>query len=96
MHLTPSADILEPDSVNSCENKPPKNFKPTFKLRAKMQYSGQILDGQMHGKGRLVYDNGEVYSGDWVRGKRHGRGEYVYNDGTKFEGHWDNDRINGL
>ena len=55
-----------------------------------MQYSGQILDGQMHGKGRLVYENGEIYAGDWLRGKRHGRGEYTYNDGTKFEGVWEN------
>ena len=31
-------------------------------------YSGQIFDGQMHGQGRLTYDNGEYYNGDWVRG----------------------------
>lgn len=27
----------------------------------------QILDGQMHGKGTLVYPNGERYEGSWVR-----------------------------
>ena len=42
-----------------------------------MQYSGFMSDGQMHGKGKLVYENGEVYEGDWVRGKRHGQGQYV-------------------
>ena len=34
-----------------------------------MQYSGQIVDGQMHGEGRVVYENGEEYSGQWNRGK---------------------------
>lgn len=33
-----------------------------------MEYSGQILDGQMHGKGKLVYRNGESYEGDWIKG----------------------------
>lgn len=34
----------------------------------KMQYQGQIVDGQMHGSGKLTYENGEFYDGDWVRG----------------------------
>jgi len=25
----------------------------------------QILDGQMHGKGALIYPNGERYEGNW-------------------------------
>ena len=35
-----------------------------------MQYQGQILDGQMHGSGKLTYENGEYYDGDWVRCKK--------------------------
>ena len=34
-----------------------------------MKYQGQILDGQMHGEGKLIYDNGEYYDGEWQRGK---------------------------
>ena len=34
-----------------------------------MQYQGQILDGQMHGTGKLTYENLEYYDGEWVRGK---------------------------
>ena len=37
-----------------------------------MQYTGQIMDGQMHGRGALIYPNGERYDGSWVHGKRHG------------------------
>ena len=33
-----------------------------------MKYQGQILDGQMHGEGKLIYDNGEYYDGEWQRG----------------------------
>ena len=60
-----------------------------------MQYQGQISDGQMHGKGKLVYENGEYYSGEWVKGKRHGIGEYVYSDGSKYSGMWDSDKVHG-
>lgn len=34
-----------------------------------MKYQGSILDGFMHGEGRLTYENGEYYDGQWVRGK---------------------------
>ena len=27
-----------------------------------------MLDGQMHGQGKLVYENGECYNGEWVKG----------------------------
>jgi hypothetical protein len=33
-----------------------------------MEYTGKMLDGQMHGQGKLVYENGECYNGDWVKG----------------------------
>ena len=34
-----------------------------------MEYTGKMQDGQMHGPGKLVYENGEYYLGEWVRGK---------------------------
>jgi hypothetical protein len=33
-----------------------------------MEYQGQILDGQMHGHGKLKYENGEFYDGEWLKG----------------------------
>jgi hypothetical protein len=49
----------------------------------------------MHGKGTLIYPNGERYEGSWVYGKRHGPGTYFYLDGGRYEGEWVDDRIQG-
>ena len=32
------------------------------------EYVGKMLDGQMHGHGKLIYENDEFYEGDFVRG----------------------------
>ena len=49
----------------------------------------------MHGKGALVYPNGEKYEGDFQHGKRHGFGVYSYSDGGRFEGEWVDDKVHG-
>ena len=35
------------------------------------QYVGKMFDGQMHGPGKLIYENEEYYSGEFVRGESH-------------------------
>ena len=32
------------------------------------EYVGKMLDGQMHGHDKLIYENDEFYEGDFVRG----------------------------
>lgn len=32
------------------------------------------MEGKKHGKGRMVYLNGEIYDGEWADGQKHGRG----------------------
>jgi hypothetical protein len=59
------------------------------------EYIGKMFEGQMHGMGKLIYENDEFYNGDFVRGKRHGQGEYVYADGSTFKGSWTDDKICG-
>lgn len=39
------------------------------------EYVGKMLDGQMHGHGKLIYENNEYYEGDFVRGKWSASGE---------------------
>jgi hypothetical protein len=34
------------------------------------QYVGKMFDGQMHGLGKLIYDNEEYYNGDFIRGEK--------------------------
>ena len=60
-----------------------------------MLYTGAMEKGQMHGKGALVYPNGEKYEGDFQHGKRHGYGVYSYADGGRFEGEWVDDKVHG-
>ena len=62
---------------------------------AAMLYTGAMEKGQMHGKGALVYPNGEKYEGDFQHGKRHGFGVYSYSDGGRFEGEWVDDKVHG-
>jgi len=65
-----------------------------------LQYTGQILEGKMHGKGTAIYSVGnegvtETYEGDWIQSKRQGEGTYKFKDGVSYHGQWDNDQING-
>ena len=44
----------------------------TLKATMSTEYIGKMLDGQMHGHGKLIYENEEYYEGDFVRGKQGG------------------------
>ena len=60
-----------------------------------IKYTGQLLGGLPHGKGRMKRKNGEVYFGEWKRGKRHGHGKMQYKDpDIIFIGRWINDDMN--
>lgn len=49
-------------------------------------YTGDLLSGEMHGKGKLVFKNGDVYEGDFVSGYMDGKGTYVWPNGDKYVG----------
>lgn len=51
-----------------------------------MQYHGQIVDGLMHGSGKLQYENGDVYDGEFDHGKKQGYGTFNYHNGGKYVG----------
>lgn len=59
------------------------------------QYTGQFLDGEMHGAGHLIRADGERYEGGWKRNQRCGQGVLVAPDGSRYEGAWEEHRLNG-
>jgi hypothetical protein len=49
-------------------------------------YTGGVLNGQMHGKGKSTWSDGTVLEGDWVDGKLNGNGKQTSPDGSVYEG----------
>jgi len=52
----------------------------------KWTYTGGILNGKCHGKGKLTFENGEVYEGDFVDDKPQGKGKQTVENGDVYEG----------
>ena len=44
--------------------------------------------GRMHGKGVMMYCNGDSYKGEWVEGRKSGKGVYKWSNGDFFAGRW--------
>lgn len=59
------------------------------------RYTGEMLAGRLHGRGTLVYDNGDRYEGEFVRSRRVGRGVYTHANGDRYEGEFKDDRRTG-
>lgn len=65
-------------------------------------YSGEEKNGVPHGKGKMIYDNGDVYEGEWFDGKENGYGiRYAYfeDEGElhkEYEGEWKDNKREGL
>ncbi len=51
-------------------------------------YVGDLQDGMAHGKGKLIYADGEAYEGDFQDGEFHGKGKYTCANGNTYEGDW--------
>ncbi len=49
-------------------------------------YTGELKNGVIHGKGKIIFDNGTTYDGEWNNGKMHGKGTLVWADGTAYTG----------
>jgi len=44
----------------------------------------------INGKGRYLYNDGQVYDGSWLNGKKHGQGHFTYKDQSSYKGSWQN------
>lgn len=74
-------------------DKPTKVFSQSWGTSG--EYTGIVLNGKRHGKGRMLYINGDIYDGYWDNDKRHGKGRMMYVSGTIYEGEWKNNYKHG-
>lgn len=73
-----------------------KTGNGTFRYSAESKYTGQFLNSQRHGKGKMTYSDGSVYDGPFLYGKKSGaNGTITYINGDKYVGQWSNDYPNG-
>jgi len=59
-------------------------------------YSGEMVNGQLQGKGVLRWANNSIYNGSFENGLAHGRGRYVYADGSVYEGQFSKGMLSGF
>lgn len=59
------------------------------------KYSGELLNGIMHGKGVYYYSNGCVYEGDFENGSNSGFGIFYFPNGTFYQGDFKNGIFEG-
>jgi hypothetical protein len=50
------------------------------------RYFGPLLDGKLHGKGRIEWPDGRRYQGELRDGSFHGKGRFESSDGEVYEG----------
>lgn len=53
-----------------------QGHRPTIHLPSGKKYKGEWSGNKMHGRGEMVYVNGDVYEGDWVANTRQGHGTF--------------------
>lgn len=59
------------------------------------EYTGGILNGKRHGKGKYIWRNGDSYEGEWENGLMHGNGVYKWHNGDVYTGTFSNNKMHG-
>lgn len=59
------------------------------------RYYGPLQNGQLHGRGRLEWDNGTRYEGEFVHGLMSGRGRMTLPDDYRYDGDFRQGNMNG-
>ena len=58
-------------------------------------YLWAYVDGKLHGKGKIVWSNGDVYEWDWKDDQRIGKGKYTWSNGNVYEWDWKDNNLHG-
>ena len=58
-------------------------------------YTGEVVNGKRHGKGRITWPSGDIYEGDWKDDKCTGKGKYTWPNGDVYEGDFVADKFTG-
>ena len=56
---------------------------------------GYWKNGQLHGRGRIIYVDTTYYIGEFKEGNKHGEGIYYHWNGDKYTGQWDGGKGQG-
>ena len=51
-------------------------------------FVGNFLEGQKHGAGRHVFEDGSSYQGEFEAGMYHGQGTFLFANGDTYAGEW--------
>jgi len=87
-------------TVTAHDDNPPKNVVYTGTMKrwdafGEYNYTGDIKNKLMHGKGVIKWENGDVYEGDFNEGRRAGKGKLTFANGDIYEGNFLNDSRTG-
>lgn len=58
-------------------------------------YEGELVNGEIHGRGIFIEPNGTKYEGDFVEGNRQGWGVIIFPDGLAYTGEFLNNEMHG-
>ena len=68
-----------------------KNEVKTINIENEGRYIGEIKNGLRHGKGKMIYNNGNIYEGNWLNDLFDGKGNYLHKKyGQNTSGDWEN------
>ena len=59
-------------------------------------FEGDLINGEINGKGKIFFEDGSYYIGQWKKGLRNGKGTTYYSNGNiQYEGDWRNGKNEG-
>ena len=66
-----------------------------LKIYNEFQYQGEVSEGKIQGKGKLVDNKQNVFEGQFFDGNLNGQGKKILANGDEFIGEFKNNKPNG-